>query len=212
MIASAAWQADPDVLWRVMPHVRTPIALLFALLGITAFAGDARTPEALEDWKRREGVSTVAFEQFLASRRLDHVVPLHQLLRSASDWKKCQSQPFAVPPESHWPQVESVLRLLGHLKQSKLVTGFEIHSAYRDPQLNDCANGVAGSAHTGAFALDLTPIGGARGAAALCSFWKREGANWDMGLGRYASGRIHIDTSGYRSWGNTGTDESSTCR
>lgn len=188
------------------------MAILCALTSVTALAADPRTADALADWKQREGVSTGAFEEFLAGKGLDRVVPLHLLLRSASDWKKCRAQPFAVPPESNWPQVESVLVLIRHLKQSKVLTEFEVHSAYRDPALNDCAKGAANSAHTSAFAIDFTPLDAGRSAAALCRFWKQEGGKWAMGLSRYASGRIHVDASGYRSWGDTGQYESSYCK
>lgn len=192
--------------------MRAPLAILCALTSITALAADPRTADAFADWKQREGVQIGAFEQFLAGKDLDRVVPLHQLLRSASDWKKCKAQPFAVPPESHWPEVESVLVLIRHLKQSNVLTEFEVHSAYRDPALNRCAGGATNSAHTSAFAVDLTTLDAGRSAAALCKFWKQEGGKWEMGLSRYASGRIHVDASGYRTWGNTGRYKSSYCK
>ena len=43
---------------------------------------------------------TRPFREMLVDARLYGVVPIHQLLRSASDWKLCRASPFAVPPLS----------------------------------------------------------------------------------------------------------------
>jgi uncharacterized protein YcbK (DUF882 family) len=192
--------------------MRVLILIICLVFSFYVFATDPRTSEAYTDWKRSEGVSTRAFEQYLVSKELDHLVPMNQLLRSASDWEKCKAQPFSLPPGSHWSHVESVLKLVRHLKQSNVLTEFEVHSGYRDPKLNDCAKGAKSSAHMRTFALDLTSSDGSSTAAALCEFWKAEGEKWNMGLSRYKSGRIHIDTSGYRTWGHTGKYESSYCK
>ena len=33
------------------------------------------------------------------------------------------------------------------------------------------------------------------------SFWRAQGKGWNMGLSRYPSGRIHVDRTGWRTWG-----------
>jgi hypothetical protein len=45
----------------------------------------------------------------------------------------------------------------------------------------------------------------------LCRFWREQGRAWDMGLGRYPSGRVHIDRNGYRTWGASHGRGSSFC-
>lgn len=55
---------------------------------------------------------TRPFREMLVDARLYGVVPIHQLLRSASDWKLCRASPFAVPPTGNWPAVRSTLSLI----------------------------------------------------------------------------------------------------
>ncbi|MGV2837281.1 peptidase M15, partial [Pseudomonas shirazensis] len=54
---------------------------------------------------------TRPFREMLVEARLYGVVPIHQLLRSASDWRQCRASPFAVPPAAQWPAVRSTLAL-----------------------------------------------------------------------------------------------------
>ncbi|EKT4521887.1 DUF882 domain-containing protein [Pseudomonas putida] len=153
---------------------------------------------------------TRAFRQMLVAARLYGVVPIHQLLRSASDWRLCRASPFAVPPATHWPQVRATLMLLKTLDEQGILRQFEVVSAYRDPRLNACAGGAVGSAHTRAFAVDVLLPDWAD-PNPLCRFWQQHGQAWNMGLGRYPSGRIHLDTAGYRTWGGDGRSGSSFC-
>ncbi|MCY1415439.1 hypothetical protein D9M71_309210 [compost metagenome] len=96
------------------------------------------------------------------------------------------------------------------LDDQGILRQFEVVSAYRDPHLNTCAGGAANSAHTRAFAVDilLPPWVDPN---PLCRFWQQYGQVWSMGLGRYPSGRIHVDTAGYRTWGGDGHSGSSFC-
>ncbi|MBO0368584.1 DUF882 domain-containing protein [Pseudomonas putida] len=153
---------------------------------------------------------TRPFREMLVEARLYGVVPIHQLLRSASDWRQCRALPFAVPPTAQWPAVRSTLALLKTLAEQDVLRQFEVVSAYRDPQLNACAGGAVASAHTRAFAVDLLLPAWAD-PNPLCRFWQQHGQAWSMGLGRYPSGRIHIDTAGYRTWGGDGKAGSSFC-
>lgn len=153
---------------------------------------------------------TRPFREMLVNARLYGIVPIHQLLRSASDWKLCRASPFAVPPVSNWPAVRSTLSLLQALGDQKVLGPFEVVSAYRDAGLNRCAGGAVGSAHTRAFAVDVLLPAWAD-PNPLCRFWQQHGQAWNMGLGRYPSGRIHIDTAGYRTWGGDGSAGSSFC-
>ncbi|QXH35146.1 D-Ala-D-Ala carboxypeptidase family metallohydrolase [Pseudomonas muyukensis] len=150
------------------------------------------------------------FREMLVDARLYGVVPIHQLLRSASDWRLCRAAPFAVPPASHWPAVRSTLALIKLLGEQGALRQFEVVSAYRDPRLNACAGGAPSSAHMRAFAVDLLLPAWAD-PNPLCRFWQQHGQAWNMGLGRYPSGRIHLDTAGYRTWGGDGSASSSFC-
>jgi Peptidase M15 len=145
---------------------------------------------------------------------LHDVVPPSQLLRSASSWADCQAQPFALPPPPQWADAAAVLRLIAELKTQAVLGAFEVHSSYRNPMLNACAGGATRSAHLLAYAVDLTPASPpelAQTLEALCTFWRSHGRDWKMGLGRYPSGRIHLDVHGWRSWGADGRSQSSPC-
>lgn len=185
------------------------IAPLLLLVSLAAHADD-RDQAAFTRWTAGHG--TAAFQQFLQGRNIASVVPLYQLLRTASDWRPCNAEPFAVPPADHWPAVENTLRLLATLKERGILNQFEVVSAYRDAALNRCANGSVHSAHLQAFAVDLQFAEGSVDAGRLCEFWKQQGSRWQMGLSRYPSGRVHIDTTGYRTWGEDYSAKTSYCR
>lgn len=173
--------------------------------GETAFAAwMARTPGHAQ--------AAQELERHLVQHGVQDVLPLHALLRSASSWQDCSAEPFAVPPPAQWPSVVSVLALMRELRARGVVGAVEIHSGYRSPALNRCAGGASGSAHLRSFALDFTPLDGTDPTERLCAFWRAHGPAWHMGLGRYPSGRLHIDTAGFRTWGAGPGGGGSVCR
>ena len=117
---------------------------------------------------------------------LSAVLPISQLLRSASSWEQCNAEPFAVPPQQQWEAVASVLRLLQFLESSGVLSGhIVVYSGYRNPTLNACAGGAVGSAHARSFALDIRVLGSVGAAEALCNFWRMKGKEWNMGFSIY---------------------------
>ena len=160
-------------------------------------------------WRSKHAADVDPFAAFLVKQDVAQVVPVYQLLRSASMWKECHAEPFEVPPSEDWEKVRDLLVLLQELRARQVLPGFEVVSAYRDPRLNRCAGGAPGSSHQ-KFAVDLAPLTAAEGAR-LCRFWRDEGRKWDMGVSRYPSGRIHIDRNGYRTWGANYKRGSSYC-
>jgi hypothetical protein len=160
-------------------------------------------------WHGKHSAEVDPFSAYLVSENLAQVVPTYQLLRSASMWKECHAEPFEVPPTTEWEKVRDVLILLRELHERQVLPGFEVVSAYRDPRLNRCAGGAPGSSHQ-KFAVDIAPLSPEVGAH-LCRFWREEGRKWNMGVSRYPSGRIHIDRTGYRTWGATHKRGSSYC-
>ena len=101
---------------------------------------------------------------------------------------------------------------------SKLLSGqlndaeWSVLTQLRAPRvLAACAGGAARSAHMRSFALDFTPMDESDITQKLCDFWRAEGKNWNMGLSRYPSGRIHIDTAGFRTWGVNKNGATPTC-
>lgn len=176
-----------------------------------ADAAESRDAALFESWRATHAEPVAAYESFLRAEGLDALAPLHLLLRSASSWQDCAAEPFAVPPREQWPAVRSVLGLLRALREAGVLQPFEVHSTYRDAALNACAGGAQRSAHFVSYAVDLSVAEPSEAASKLCTFWREQGQAWRMGLGRYPTGRIHIDTSGWRSWGADGSSRSSFC-
>jgi hypothetical protein len=181
-------------------------ALTTLLASACSFVPVEEDLDAFTQWARNAPVGE--FEQYLATLNLDGVVPTRQLARTAGDWRKCGGPRFELPPRGQWLEVAKVLTLVAELKSRKILADFEAVSNFRNAELNACAGGGPNSAHTKAFAIDVIPRDGKIDETLLCDFWRTDGKTWDMGLSKYPSGRIHLDTSGYRSWGwdqKTGT-------
>ena len=141
------------------------------------------------------------FEAFLATNGLSGRFPLHQVLRTASDWKGCGA-PFAVPPEEYWPNAARTLRLIDE-RIRPTMPQLEIMSGYRPGWLNVCAGGAERSAHREFLAFDMVP-GGAIDRDGLmlrvCPVYATEGPQRAMGLGFYSGVRFHVDTMSFRTW------------
>jgi uncharacterized protein YcbK (DUF882 family) len=192
--------------------LRTLAGTAAMLMTVAHAAGETRDVAMFEAWRVANAESVAAYEAFLRAEGLDALAPLHTLLRSASSWQDCAAEPFAVPPAEQWPAVLSVLSLLRRLREAGVLQPFEVHSTYRDAALNACAGGARRSAHLVSYAVDFTVPEQSDAGSRLCVFWREQGQALRMGLSRYPSGRIHVDTSGWRSWGADGTWRSSFCR
>lgn len=170
-------------------------------------------PEAYVAWlasaDHRQAVQ--AYKQFLKQKGLANLVPDHELLRSARDWQKCGVEPYAVPPREIWTNIVPTLSILKALVEDGVINDFEVTSVYRALSLNRCAGGADASRHVFNAALDfrigpeqpsdLDQINIQQTKTKLCQFWETKGQALNMGLGVYASGQIHIDSQGFRSWG-----------
>lgn len=185
--------------------------MLAGLAGCATGPGETRDEAMYAAWAAAHRDDVQAFEAFLAQAGVAGVVRSGELLRSASSWRDCGAEPYAVPPPAQWPAAVRVLELLRTLVEAGVLGPFEVHSAYRAEPLNSCAGGARGSAHLRSFAVDLTPRDGRDATAALCAFWREQGSAWAMGLSRYPSGRIHVDTAGYRTWGADQTGRTTAC-
>lgn len=152
-----------------------------------------------------------AYKQFLKQKGLANLVPDHELLSSARDWQKCGVEPYAVPPREIWSNIVPTLSILKALVDDGVINDFEVTSVYRALSLNRCAGGADASRHVFNAALDfrigpeqpsdLDQFNIQQTKTKICQFWATKGQALNMGLGVYASGQIHIDSQGFRSWG-----------
>ena len=192
-----------------VPVPGTPLPPVPAPAPSAPLADPERDAVLFTHWRADHGAAVDAFEEFLVREKVAQVVPTYQLLRSASMWKECHAEPFELPPAREWPRVRDLLVLLQLLRTRGVLPDFEVVSAYRDPRLNRCAGGAPRSSHQ-RFAVDIAPLE-REDAERLCRFWRQEGQGWAMGVSRYPTGRIHIDRTGYRTWGASFRRASSFC-
>jgi hypothetical protein len=155
------------------------------------------------------GQQVSAFYAFLNARQVAGIVPTWQLMRTASDWRRCGAEPFEVPPEAEWPNLVETLRYIrDHV--IPVIGPVEAVSVYRNAALNACAGGAPESAHRHLFAVDLVPLRPTTREALMrgvCAIHSWQGGGYDVGLGFYKGLRFHVDSKKYRKWGAAMGDE-----
>ena len=143
------------------------------------------------------------FHDYLTNAGVSFVAPTWQLLRTASDWRKCGAEPFEIPPQEEWANIVNTLRYVrDHVVP--FVGPVEPVSVFRNALLNRCAGGAPESVHRSMSAIDfvpLQPIGREDMMRRLCGEHQREGPRFNAGLGFYAKMRFHVDSWKYRTWG-----------
>ena len=161
------------------------------------------------------------YERFLEQNNVGNIIPSFELFKTARDWDKCGKSEYMIPSEEIWRNQLPTLKVFKYLVAAKVLTDFEVTSVYRDLPLNQCAGGANSSRHLFNSAIDFR-IGSENPQPEdyayientkyrLCQFWTQHGQSLNMGLGLYASGQIHIDTQGYRTWGPDLSRNSSMC-
>ncbi len=180
-------------------------------------------PESYRQWLITNDNQAQAreYERFLEQNHVGNIIPSFELFKTARDWQKCGSAEYMVPNRELWGNQLATLKVFKYLVATNILTDFEVTSVYRDLPLNQCAGGASSSRHLYNSAIDFR-IGPVYPQAhdytyiestkyRLCQFWSQYGQNFNMGIGLYASGQIHIDTQGFRTWGPDLTRKSSMC-
>lgn len=143
------------------------------------------------------------FHDYLTASGVSFIAPTWQLLRTASDWRRCGAEPFEIPPQEEWANIVNTLRYVrDHVVP--YVGPVEPVSVFRNAALNRCAGGAPESVHRSMSAIDfvpLTPIGREAMIGRLCAEHQRQGPRFNAGLGFYAKMRFHVDSWKYRTWG-----------
>jgi len=154
--------------------------------------------------------SADGYEDHLRAARLARVVPLPELLRTGRRWRECGTVEFTVPPREDWAAMEPTLRLVAELEATGILRNARVASAWRNPAFNRCEGGSEHSRHLVNNALDFDIDGKGISVELLCAYWNKHGAARRR-LGFYSSDRIHVDTSGFRTWGHDHQRASSLC-
>jgi hypothetical protein len=143
------------------------------------------------------------FHRYLDASGVAFVAPTWQLLRTASDWRRCGADPFEIPPAEEWPNIVNTLRYVrDHVVPH--VGPVEPVSVFRNAQLNRCAGGAPESVHKSMSAIDfvpLMPIDREAMIRRLCGKHQQQGPRYNAGLGFYTKMRFHVDSWKYRTWG-----------
>jgi uncharacterized protein YcbK (DUF882 family) len=191
---------------------RRPLLLVVVGLAALLIVADTSDPRRrFMDWRDAHRASVAAYAVFLRQNGVDGVVPLPQLLRTVRDWRRCGDE-FAVPPRDRWPAIVPTLRLLADLRRDGHLPGTtRVVSAWRSPAMNTCAGGAVHSKHLANGAIDLDWQAPPDGLARLCAAWGDIGGRYAWGLGFYAPDKIHLDTSGWRTWGHDYHARTSLC-
>lgn len=196
-----------------LPSLALVLAILLTACDDRAPASQ-RTPvklrfEAWADAGHREDVS--AYRAHLEHRQLADVVPMQALLRTSRRWRICLHDEFATPPPALQPNIEATLRVVARLHEAWLLDPALARSGWRDTRVNRCAGGATSSRHLQNDAIDFDLPEHPENVAAPCAWWRMHGPKAGMGLGFYTPTAIHIDTAGFRTWGNDRTRRTSLC-
>jgi hypothetical protein len=143
------------------------------------------------------------FHDYLSVHGVSYVAPTWQLLRTASDWRRCGADPFEVPPAAEWPNIVNTLRYVRDYVVPS-IGPVEPVSVFRNSALNRCAGGAPESVHQSMSAIDfvpLRPIDRERLIQRLCAQHQAQGPRFNAGLGFYNRLRFHVDSWRYRTWG-----------
>ena len=187
----------------------TPVLLV---LGLAACGPATISEDRFRDWSASPEASNLAsYRQYLEKQGVGDVIPMQALLRSSRRWRECRGSEFALPPQAEWPHIVPTLRMLQSMQIAGLVDGSLAASGYRDAEVNRCAGGSARSRHLLNNAVDLDLPVSPDNVRRLCEYWQLQGPALRMGLGFYTETRIHLDTSGFRTWGTDHTRQTSLC-
>jgi N-acetylmuramoyl-L-alanine amidase len=152
---------------------------------LIASAAAAGTPEA-------------RFAAFMAGLRLRHFAPGEFLFLGASHAARPPHERNSLPPESFWPAIVPVARLLDTLRE-EMGAPIRLLSVYRSPAYNAAIGGAKASQHTRFTAADFTCADGRRPEdwAARLRAHRRAGV-FHGGIGVYpAKGFVHVDVRGH---------------
>lgn len=168
--------------------------------------------ERFRDWTRLpEAAGVMDYHGYLGREGVADAMPMSSLLRSSRGWRACRAAEFALPPRSTWAHIVPTLRAMRKLQAAGLVDGRLAVSGYRNETLNKCVGGSSRSRHLSNNALDLDIRRTAGNIKRLCAYWRKQGPALGLGLGFYTETKIHLDTSGFRTWGSDYTWRTSLC-
>ena len=177
-------------------------AAVLLCLGIAACSPTSESIELrYQRWlEAGHGSQVATYDAYLHAQGVAGVLPLQGLLRSGRRWRLCGDE-FALPPRADWGSIKPTLQLVADLQASGILKDVEVASGWRSAAFNRCEGGSSRSRHLTNNALDFDVRAGID-TTRLCAYWRTHGAARKFGLGFYSRTQIHVDTSGFRTWGH----------
>lgn len=151
------------------------------------------------------------YRAYLQREGAADVVPMASLLRTSRRWRVCLHDEFSTPPPQLRRNLLPTLRVVRELRDAGILDPALARSVYRDAKVNRCAGGSARSKHRENRAIDFDLPKRGDNVEKLCAFWRTRGPELKLGLGFYTSTAIHLDTAGFRTWGNDHRRGTSLC-
>lgn len=166
------------------------------------------------EWYSKQDQKVInSYVNYVNSCLENKINPIDLFIDRHEDAEECNKEIFVVPPKSMWPQIVLPIKLLRYLSDSGIVGEHIILSTFRTDEINRCIGGAKHSKHLNNAAVDFRITSSYEETEkALCSFWRKSGRKYNMGLGAYGDGFYHIDRSGYRTWGSSYSGSSSMCK
>ncbi|AOA57397.1 DUF882 domain-containing protein [Acinetobacter larvae] len=173
---------------------------------------NTQLPAQFEHWKKQQDPKLLNDYQAYVSKSLQHSVTLLDLTYTAHRMPmQCETLRFSLPPQQYWPNIIASIQLVERMKAEGIFANYKIISTYRNDQSNECVRGAKNSKHKINNAVDFKMLNSQLQPYSeveykqieekICQFWKASGEALKMGLGIYPKHNIHIDTSGFRAWG-----------
>ena len=184
---------------------------MFLVVWLLLASASRAAEDPFQRWATSRAADIAEYQRYLDQQGVGKVAPMRALLHSARMWRECDATEFVLPPRPLWPNLVPTLRALRQLQSAGLVDPTRVASGYRDPALNTCAGGSTRSRHVANNALDFDLPDSPDNIARLCEYWRSKGPALKLGLGFYTDTRIHLDTSGFRTWGADHTRKTSLC-
>ena len=194
-----------------MKYFFSVIFFLFFISNVNASEKEDEKEE-FKAWSSNQNQEAIlSYFEYVNSRLKEDMDVIDLFIDRHEDARECKKEIFTIPPKSIWEQIVRPLKLLQELVSSEILGEYIILSTFRFEEANKCMGGAKHSKHLNNAAVDFKIAYDEDVEKALCSFWRKNGKRYNMGLGAYGDGYYHIDTSGFRTWGVGYGTKSSVC-
>jgi hypothetical protein len=149
---------------------------------------------------------------YLNSQGVGNVVPMRSLMLGCAINPNRDDLIYDVPPRETWKNIVPTLQFLRDYVVPNIGT-IRLYHGYRNPRANQ-ACGSTSDAHPNNTAIDIVPMkmdNPAQIERKMCKVFRQYGKQYNIGMGFYGTGLLHIDSWKTRSWGGDRSAATSPC-